>query len=177
MSLNMSTIERLQPLHAAAYRALMLDAYRLHPDAFTSSARERAALPLSWWEARLDENADALEVVLAITDQEAILGVVGLAFTAREKARHKVSLFGMYVPQAQQNRGFGRQLVNAALTHASLRPHASLIQLTVSEHNTAAVRLYEQSGFTAFGLEPLAVAIDDGFVSKIHMWRLLSIAR
>lgn len=169
-----SSIERLQPRHAAAYRALMLEGYTLHPEAFTSSTDERAALPLSWWEARLDDKDDALEVVLAITDQQTILGVVGLAFNNREKARHKVSLFGMYVPQNQQHKGLGHQLVHAALNHASLRPHASLIQLTVSEHNTAALRLYEQSGFTVFGLEPLAVAIDDGFISKVHMWRLLS---
>lgn len=173
----MSNIERLQPRHAATYRELMLEAYRVHPDAFTSSARERAALPLSWWEARLDDKQDALEMVLAITDQQAILGVVGLGFSSRDKARHKVSLFGMYVPHAQQHKGFGRRLVDAALLQASLRPHASLIQLTVSEHNAAALHLYEQCGFTAFGLEPMAVAVDDGFVSKVHMWRPLSVAR
>jgi ribosomal protein S18 acetylase RimI-like enzyme len=173
----MSSIERLQPRHAARYRALMLEAYSLHPDAFTSSARERAALPLSWWESRLDDKEDALEVVLAVTDQDAILGVVGLGFNHREKARHKVSLFGMYVPLAQQHQGFGRQLLDAALLQASLRPHASLIQLTVSEHNAPALRLYETCGFEAFGLEPLAVALDDGFVSKVHMWRRLCNAR
>jgi len=173
----MNTIERLHPRHAASYRALMLEAYRVHPDAFTSSARERTALPLSWWEARLDDKEDAPEVVLAITDQQAILGVVGLGFNSRDKARHKVSLFGMYVPHAHQHKGFGRQLLDAALLQASLRPHASLIQLTVSEHNAAALRLYEQCGFKAFGLEPMAVALDDGFVSKVHMWRPLLNAR
>ncbi|SQF98711.1 acetyltransferase [Paucimonas lemoignei] len=169
----MSSIERLQPRHAAAYRALMLEAYALHPDAFTSSATERAALPLAWWEARLNDQPDALEVVLAVIHDETIMGVVGLAFNQREKARHKVSLFGMYVPDAYQHRGLGRQLVNVALTCASLRPQARLIQLTVSEHNRAAVRLYEQSGFVPFGVEPLAVATGDGFISKVHMWRLL----
>jgi hypothetical protein len=47
-------IRRLVPDDAQAYRALMLEAYERHPDAFTSTATERAALPLSWWEARLD---------------------------------------------------------------------------------------------------------------------------
>jgi ribosomal protein S18 acetylase RimI-like enzyme len=111
--------------------------------------------------------------VLAVIHDETIMGVVGLAFNQREKARHKVSLFGMYVPDAYQHRGLGRQLVNVALTCASLRPQARLIQLTVSEHNRAAVRLYEQGGFVAFGVEPLAVATGDGFISKVHMWRLL----
>ena len=36
------------------YRALMLEGYERHPDAFTSSAAERAAFPMAWWESRLD---------------------------------------------------------------------------------------------------------------------------
>jgi len=38
-------IEAPGPEHLAAYRHLMLEAYRLHPDAFTSSQAEREALP------------------------------------------------------------------------------------------------------------------------------------
>ena len=41
-----ASVVRLAPGHAAGYRALMLGAYARHPDAFTSSAEERAALPL-----------------------------------------------------------------------------------------------------------------------------------
>jgi hypothetical protein len=44
-------IERLDASHALAYRELMLEAYDRHPQAFTSSVRERAVMPLSWWEA------------------------------------------------------------------------------------------------------------------------------
>ena len=38
-------IERLDASHALAYRALMLEAYDRHPQAFTSSVRERAVMP------------------------------------------------------------------------------------------------------------------------------------
>jgi hypothetical protein len=47
------TIRPLAVFHVVAYRDLMLEAYAAHPDAFTSSAVERAALPLAWWERRL----------------------------------------------------------------------------------------------------------------------------
>ncbi len=57
------SIIRLTPDHASAYRALMLDAYTRHPDAFTSTAHERAALPLRWWEQRLATDSDAAELV------------------------------------------------------------------------------------------------------------------
>ncbi|MGE5667380.1 MAG: GNAT family N-acetyltransferase, partial [Betaproteobacteria bacterium] len=48
-------VQRLSPQHASSYRALMLEAYAAHPDAFTSTVGERAALPIAWWEARLAE--------------------------------------------------------------------------------------------------------------------------
>lgn len=169
----MNQAERLQPRHAAAYRALMLEAYERHPEAFTSSVRERAALALSWWEQRLDASDGALEVVFAVTQGAAICGVVGLSFNAREKARHKVVLFGMYVGPDWQQQGIGQALIEAALNHASSRPQALLMQLTVSENNASARGLYERNGFLEFGVEPCAVAIDGAFVSKVHMWRRL----
>ena len=52
---------RLNPQHADAYRYLMLEAYERHPDAFTSSVQERAALPLHFWLQRLGEGVDADE--------------------------------------------------------------------------------------------------------------------
>lgn len=170
---NMPTVERLQPRHAAAYRALMLSAYALHPEAFTSSAEERAALPLAWWEKRLEETEDAAQVVFGITEGVAVLGVVGLTFSNRQRARHKVLLFGMYVVGERQGKGFGQALIDAALNYARNRPQALVVQLTVSESNGAARRLYEHNGFESFGLEPMAVATDAGFISKVHMWRRL----
>jgi len=46
-----------------------------------------------------------------------------------------------------------------------------VVQLTVSDVNAAARALYEGCGFTAFGVEPMAVALGDGYVDKVHMWR------
>lgn len=45
---------------AEAYRALMLEAYGAYPQAFTSSVAERALMPLSWWEKRVDSPLDRL---------------------------------------------------------------------------------------------------------------------
>ncbi len=165
------SIRRLELPDVSAYRELMLEAYALHPDAFTSSASERAALPISWWESRLSAAPDASELVLGAFDAEHLVGAAGLSFERREKARHKATLFGMYVPSAQRHRGFGRSLVLAALQQARQRRGTRLVQLTVTDGNEAARSLYERCGFVQFGLEPLAVAVEDRFVSKVHMWR------
>jgi len=163
-------IDRLLPQHAATYRSLMLDAYAAHPEAFTSSVAERAALPLAWWEARLSDAPSAAEGVLGASDGANLLGVVGLAFDKREKARHKATLFGMYVPPAARGQGLGRTLVMAALALARSRPGVRIVQLTVSEGNAVAETLYRHCGFVPFGVEPLAVVVGTAFVSKIHMW-------
>ena len=164
------TIHRLLPQHASAYRALMLEAYAAHPDAFTSSVAERAALPLSWWEARLADDPMPADVVLGASESAVLVGVAGLSFEKREKARHKATLFGMYIHPDHRDQGLGRKLVRALLEFARSRPGVTIVQLTVSEGNLAAEALYRQGGFVPFGLEPFAVAVGPKFVSKIHMW-------
>ena len=165
---------RLSPANVCEYRSLMLEAYSLHLDAFTSSATERESLPLSWWEQRLSEGEDANEVVFGCVCDNQLAGVVGLAFERREKTRHKATLFGMYVSAGFRHLGLGGQLMKCALGYAKERHGVRVIQLTVSEGNLAAQTLYERSGFIQFGCEPYAIAVGNGFVSKIHMWCDLS---
>ena len=164
------TIRRLDPPHVSEYRALMLEAFELHPDAFISSHAERAALALSAWEARLKPSAQPSDMVFGAFRDDRLAGVVGLSFETREKARHKAHLVGMYVPAQFRRHGFGRELVQAALGEARSRPGVRVVQLMVTHGNHAARGLYEQCGFVQYGLEPLAVAVGDGFVSKVHMW-------
>ncbi|PQZ95403.1 MULTISPECIES: GNAT family N-acetyltransferase [Pseudomonas] len=164
-------IRALEANDAVAYRALMLEAYGVYPQAFTSSVAERAAMPLSWWEKRLESRLDRL---LGAFDGEALAGIVGLAFEPREKARHKVTLFGMYVNASHQQQGLGRRLVEAALEEARQQPRLKLIQLTVTAGNHAAIALYQRCGFIQYGLEPLAVRVGVEYFDKIHMWRELN---
>jgi ribosomal protein S18 acetylase RimI-like enzyme len=161
---------RLTPEHAAAYRALILQAYALHPDAFTTSASERTGFPLGWWENRLAAGDDAKEVVFGAWEQGALVGLAGLSFEPREKARHKATLFGMYVDAPYRSLGLGRQLVAAVLDYGRSRDGTLLVQLTVTEGNAAAVALYTSFGFAPFGTEPFAVRVGSGYVAKVHMW-------
>lgn len=166
-------IRRLAPADSRAYRHLMLEAYERHPHAFTSSVAERRALPMAWWEARLDAAPTASSVVLGAFEEQRIAGVIGIEFETREKARHKAALFGMYVPPVFRHRGLGSALVRAALDCIRTRPWVRIVQLTVTDGNAAARALYEACGFTAFGVEPFAVAVGADYVAKVHMWRKL----
>lgn len=161
-------IERLGASHALDYRALMLEAYDRHPQAFTSSVRERASMPLSWWESRL---TGKLEVVFGAFVEGKLAGIVGLAFEPREKARHKATLFGMYVSAGVRQHGLGQKLVQAVLDEARTHQGLRLIKLTVTAGNEAAFNLYQRCGFVQFGLEPMAVRVGEEYFDKIHMWR------
>ena len=147
----------------------MLQAYAAHPDAFTSSAAERSALSLAWWESRLAVGDGVNELVWGAFLDDALVGAAGLSFESREKARHKATLFGMFVLPMARGLGFGEQLAEALLTHARSRPGVRQVLLTVTQGNAAATGLYTRCGFVPWGVEPQAVAVDGGFVDKVHM--------
>ncbi|WP_432725496.1 GNAT family N-acetyltransferase [Variovorax sp. W6] len=174
MPRDRSLVRRLSAADAEAYRAVMLDAYATHPSAFTSTLEERAALPLSWWMQRLgaaDGGANSESVVYgAFDDDGALVGAAGLSFETRQRTSHKATLFGMSVKASARRAGFGRRLVLALLDHARAHGGLRLVQLTVTEGNEAARKLYEDCGFRVFGVEPLAIAVDDALLAKVHMW-------
>jgi GNAT superfamily N-acetyltransferase len=164
----MAIIRRLDPSHLALYRDLMLEAFARVPEAFTSTVEERAALPESWWAARLSVDAAPDEIVFGALVDGALAGAVGLSFEKRSKTAHKATLFGMYVRPESRRLGLGRALVEAALATARERDRL-VVGLTVSGGNQKARRLYETCGFMAWGEEPLAMIQTGAFLSKVHM--------
>lgn len=164
-------LRRLGPADAPALRALMLEAYTLCPEAFTSSAAEREQLPLAWWQARVGPGPEAPELVFGAFVGDTLVGAAGLAREPRERTRHKATLFGMYVQAPARGGGLGRRLVEQVLGQARATPGVELVQLTVSEANASALQLYRRCGFESFGTEPMAVKLGERYVAKIHLWR------
>ena len=172
-------IRRLIPQDAIAYRDLILYAYQHYPEAFTSSYAERSGLPSTFWEARLSIEDNPKDAVFGAWVGNQLVGIAGLSVETREKTRHKGTLFGMFVSEQHRRQGLGDQLVNAVLAEARARSQLRIVQLTVTDGNTAR-SLYERHGFKEFGLEPYAVAVGTGavgtaaggtrYVAKRHMW-------
>jgi ribosomal protein S18 acetylase RimI-like enzyme len=65
----------------------------------------------------------------------------------------------------------------AAVQHDMARPGLRVLQLEVTQGNTAAQRLYQSLGFEPFGVEPLSVLNANGYRSKVHMWLDLALAK
>jgi GNAT superfamily N-acetyltransferase len=162
-------VDRLQPSDAARYRELMLQAYELAADAFTSTAEERAQEPESFWVKRISDPFD-LSVVLGAFDDDVLVGTVALEFSARPRTQHKALVIGMYTTPSARGKGVGRALLKAIIEHARTRKCLLMLILTVTEGNEPAVKLYRSVGFETFGVEPMAILTPSGFKAKVHMW-------
>lgn len=163
-------VRRLEAADAPAYRALMLQAYDQEPDAFTSTASERAALSMDWWVDRIG-HGDGLGRAFGAFDADRLVGTVAVEPLRPLKTRHKAHVVGMYVAPDCRALGTGRRLVQALLDHVQAYPAIQLLTLTVTEGNAGAIRLYESLGFRAFGTEPMAIFTGDGYKAKVHMAR------
>ncbi|WP_439607000.1 GNAT family N-acetyltransferase [Hydrogenophaga sp.] len=163
----------LQPSDAPRYRLLMLEAYELATDAFTSTAEERVAEPESFWVRRIADPSGMSMAFGAFAGQE-LVGTVALEFSAKPKTRHKAHVIGMYVVPRARGTGAGRALIEACIRYASGKEGILVLNLTVTEGNAPAVGLYQSAGFVAFGTEPMAVSTPGGFRAKVHMQRVIA---
>jgi len=165
-------IALLQPSDAPPYRELMLQAYELAADAFTSTADERAAAPDAWWIQRIADPS-GMTAAFGAFEGERLVGTVALEFSSKPKTRHKALVIGMYVSPEARRCGAGKALLAAALAHARGRAGTLMLTLTVTQGNEAAIRLYRAAGFEAFGTEPMAILTPGGYRGKVHMWHRL----
>lgn len=151
----------------------MLEAYVQAADAFTSTAEERQAEPLSWWVNRIAAPSGLSQSFGAFHDQ-LLVGTVAIEYSAKPKTRHSALVIGMYVKPAARRLGVGAMLMRAAMIAAQARPELRMLRLTVTEGNEPAVRLYQSVGFSAWGTEPLAIYTPAGYKGKVHMAMQLS---
>jgi len=159
----------LKASNAMPYRKLMLQAYELAADAFTSTAAEREAEPESFWVKRIADPSGLSAAFGAFEGQE-LVGTVALEFSAKPKTKHKALVIGMYVSPEARGTGAARALLEAAVEYARAREGTLQLSLTVTEGNAPAVNLYTSAGFQTFGIEPAAILTPGGYKAKVHMW-------
>ena len=159
----------LKASDATRYRQLMLQAYELAADAFTSTAAEREAEPESFWVKRIADPS-GISAAFGAFEGQKLVGTVALDFSAKPKTKHKALVIGMYVSPEARETGAGRALLEAAVEYARARKGTLQLTLTVTEGNTPAVNLYTSAGFKSFGIEPMAILTPGGYKAKVHMW-------
>jgi|HubBroStandDraft_5_1064220.scaffolds.fasta_scaffold166568_2 RimJ/RimL family protein N-acetyltransferase len=158
-------VRRLQQSEIAAYRAVRLDALRLHPHAFGSSFEEESVMSLDEFQQRWPPPPGAVFGGFA---GDRLVGIAGLLVQNRLKQRHKGFVFGVYVEQGYRHGGLARRLVQATVDlgrEIGLR----FVWLTVAVGNDNARRIYIDMGFRPYGLERRALLVGDQFVDEEMM--------
>jgi RimJ/RimL family protein N-acetyltransferase len=160
------SIRRLRPDDAPALVALRREALEVDPLAFAASLEDDRALSLEFVRGAL---ADDEQAVFGLFHGTELVGMVGLTREPRLKLRHKATIWGVYVAPRARTKGSGRALLDAAIAYARRWPGLLQLHLTVSDTALSAIRLYERSGFRAWGREPRAMHWQGRFVDDLHM--------
>lgn len=157
-----TTIRRLTPEDAQAFRALRLEALATSPEAFGSSYEEEVGLPLETIRSRLSGSGP--NAVFGAFAGEELVGLAGFAAYERLKASHKGVLWGVYVRPAQRDQGLGRQLVQRVIDQASR--HVIVLEAAVGTTNESARRTYHALGFKPYGIERKAIRVAGVFYDE-----------
>ncbi|CAJ0736682.1 GNAT family N-acetyltransferase [Ralstonia mannitolilytica] len=82
-------------------------------------------------------------------------------------------MWGGYVALRARGRGVGRALMDGIVAAATGR--VEQLTLSVVRTNAAALALYAQCGFTAYGLQPRALKSAQGYADEVRMVRFLPV--
>ena len=149
------------------YRTLRLQALTHCPAAFGATPRTEQALDDAQILQRF--NGGPGQIMWGGFDEHGLLcATLGMYRDTGEKTLHKAHLFAMFVAAQNRCQGLARRLLDIAIEHArSLNLHQLMLGCNASNHS--ALRLYEQAGFQAYGLEPAALLVDGEFFDEVLM--------
>jgi RimJ/RimL family protein N-acetyltransferase len=157
-----------------AYKALRDTMLAAHPEAFTSdAAAERKRTAQSYLPRLGLGQPGGGSFMLGAWQSGQLVGTLGCERDTRVKVCHIGHLVGMMVRTELQGGGIGRRLLDAGIQAARSVEGMEMLTLTVTASNAAAVRLYEQAGFTRFGTLPHAIQVDGRYHAKDHMFLTL----
>ena len=104
-----------------------------------------------------------------------LCATLGMYRDQSEKTAHKAHLFAMYVAARARDLGLARRMLETAVDHANALKLRQ-IMLGCNASNLAALRLYEQAGFSRYGLEPAALYVDGEYFDEVLMVLALNAA-
>ncbi len=164
------TIRPLVVADLAGYKQLRDDMLLAHPEAFTSdAAAEQKKEPADYLQRLGIDRKEGGHFLLGAWSRDRIVGAIGCERDLRKKVRHIGHVVGMMVRPEARRRGIGRDLLDACIAEASRTAGLEMLTLTVTAGNVAAIRLYESSGFVAYGNLPRAIKVGHVYHDKLHM--------
>jgi ribosomal protein S18 acetylase RimI-like enzyme len=160
-------IVRLGAGDAEPFRAIRLEALRLHPDCFCADLETVEAMTAEEWVRTLDRT-----VWLGAKKAGALVAIAAFSRPASKKLAHTGELSGMYARDGERGTGLADALLRAVIDHAVCE--VEQLKLTVNANNQRAVRLYERHGFRTVGRIPRRIRVGDETYDEIIMLRSVS---
>lgn len=149
-SQTLLVIRTLEPQEWPAYREIRLRSLADAPDAFCSTLADEQQRSPDQWAARLSAAAVSGRDAPFIAELDG--AVVGLLWAQLDAADPVVAnLFQVWVAPESRGQGVAARLLQQAIAWAASR-NASLVQLSVTCGDSAAVRLYGRAGFQMVGV-------------------------
>ena len=159
------TVRALVQSDLPAYKALREHALAHHEEAFTSDAATESLRTAESYRARLG-GAPGEGFTLGAFRGDRLVGAISLERDPRSKVRHLGHVIGTMVHADEMRRGIGRALLDALVERAAADADLHQLTLSVTAGNAAAVRLYEQAGFTRYGTLSRAIRVAGRFHDK-----------
>jgi ribosomal protein S18 acetylase RimI-like enzyme len=158
------TVRRLIGDDLPQYKTLRDTMLALHPEAFTSDARDEQHKPAASYHARLGPQPGQFTLGAWIGDK--LVGAITSERDTRRKVAHIVHVIGMMVLPEARGHGIGRELLRLFIAQTTELTDVELITLSVTASNGPATSLYEQAGFKRYGRLPRAIKMGDVYLDK-----------
>ncbi len=160
-------IRRLGADDAAAFSALRREVTRENPVPMGLTFEEELTRTLEGFRAQLSAPLPNAVFGSFVEGELAATAVVSRSGQF-PSSHHKMAMWGVFTSPRLRRRGLSRQVVNAALEHASDNG-VDRVNLQVYVPNEPAIKLYKAIGFVEYGVESEAICIDGQYHNGVLM--------
>jgi GNAT superfamily N-acetyltransferase len=105
-----------------------------------------------FWRGQIPGLRDGSRILFGADDGATLIGTVVLTFAPQPNAPHRAEIGKMLVVSRARRRGLGRRLLTTAEDAA--RAHGRTLLLLDTQTGSAGERLYENCGWTRYGVVP-----------------------
>lgn len=161
-------IRRILPADMDLWFKMRIESLYDSPSAFLASPETELARGIESFRERISKGGDD-NVIFACFDGAQIVGSVGLVRESHLKAKHKGTIWGMYLRPEYRGKQIGKKLIQTAIDFARDRMKLKKVDLSVEASRDSAKRLYSSMGFQQWGREKFAMQIDGKYYDEEYM--------
>ncbi|WP_291127484.1 GNAT family N-acetyltransferase [Flavobacterium sp. UBA7682] len=165
-------IRFLEENDAVIYRQLRLSSLQESPFAFSDSYEDQVKNSIIDFELEIKKTGNPLEsfTLGTFSNQDQLIGFVKFKRDHRSKARHRASLFSLYVQPNHRGKGIAKKLISSLLSTIGPITEIEQLQLSTIISKDSLIDFYKSFGFEILGdVIKNDLIIDNQYVDAIYM--------